>query len=96
MRQVNGPYRIFGFFKLQPKQQHLSEDSGLTTYFFLGVMGWGDGDIQACDDVVVVDGPPQMGDGQDSAQSIHSQNWTGSPMLKLGLQSYFLDIPVDE
>ena len=23
--------------------------------------------------VVVVDGPPQMGDGQDSAQSIHSQ-----------------------
>ena len=25
---------------------HLSEDPGLTTYFFLGVMGWGDGDSQ--------------------------------------------------
>ena len=37
-------------------------------------MGWGEGDIQMCDVVVVVvDGPPQMGDGQDSAQSIHSQ-----------------------
>ena len=24
----------------------LSEDPGLTTYFFLGVMGWGDGDSQ--------------------------------------------------
>ena len=36
-------------------------------------MGWGEGDIQACDVVVVLDGPPQMGDGQDSAQSIHSQ-----------------------
>ena len=35
-------------------------------------MGWGEGDIQMCD-VVIVDGPPQMGDGQDSAQSIHSQ-----------------------
>ena len=31
---------------------------------------------------VVVDGP--------------LKSWTGSPMLKLGLQSYFLDIPVDD
>ena len=31
--------------------------------------------------VVVVDGPP---------------NWTGSPMLKIGLQTYFLDFPVDD
>ena len=29
--------------------------------------------IARCVVVVVVDGPPQMGDGQDSAQSIHSQ-----------------------
>ena len=31
--------------------------------------------------VVVVDGPP---------------NWIGSPMLKIGLQTYFLDFPVDD
>ena len=23
-------------------------------------------------------------------------NWTGSPMLKIGLQTYFLDFPVDD
>ena len=45
-------------------------------------MGWGDGDSQVRDVVVVVvDGPP---------------NWTGSPMLKIGLQTYFLDFPVDD
>ena len=27
---------------------YLSEDPGLTTYFFLGVMGWGDGDSPVC------------------------------------------------
>ena len=41
--------------------ENLSEDPGLTTYFFLGVMGCGEGDIQMCDGVVV-DGTPQMGE----------------------------------
>ena len=35
----------------------LSEDPGLTTYFFPGRDGVG-GNIQMCDVVVVVDGPP--------------------------------------
>ena len=58
----------------------LSEDLGLTTYFFPGRDGVGGMGIARCV-VVVVDGPP---------------NWTGSPMLKLSLQSYFLDVPVDD
>ena len=37
-----------------------SEVPSLTTCFFLGVMAWGEGDIQMSDIVVVVvDGPPQ-------------------------------------
>ena len=44
-----------------PPILHLSEDPSLTTYFFLGVMGWGEGDIQMCDVVVVVvDGPLEL------------------------------------
>ena len=31
----------------------LSEDPSLTTFFFLGALGWGDGDSQVCLSVVV-------------------------------------------
>ena len=61
--------------------EYLSEDPSLTTYFFLGVMGWGDGDIQMS---------RRRGRRRDPP------NGRGSPMLKIGLQTYFLDFPVDD
>ena len=43
-------YKFWGFEDGVPPGPYglpsLSEDPGLTTYFFLSVMGWGDGDIQ--------------------------------------------------
>ena len=44
-------------------------------------MGWGDGDSQVFDVVASTD---------------TLKDWEKGPMLKLGLQSYFLDIPVDD
>ena len=54
--------RIRYFLNFNKKGQQIvitsSEDPSLTTCFFLGVMAWGEGDIQMSDVVVIVDGPP--------------------------------------
>ena len=63
--------------------EDLSEDPGLTTYFFPGRDGVGGWDIQ-------------MSRRRRRRRRRDPPNGRGSPMLKTGLQTYFLDFPVDD